>query len=84
MSTISIARRFGQGIVIDTSDGPFLIELEAGVGGTVMEPLVASRLKVTGPDDIPVHRREVFEQLHPRSFALRPAWSRTAERSTGY
>jgi carbon storage regulator CsrA len=55
----------GEDIIIDTPDGLVTVRMIATQGRL--------RVAVKAPKEIPVHRREVFEQIHPGRLDELPA-----------
>lgn len=53
-----LSRHCGEDIVIDTKDGLIVIRMVEFRGDKV-------RLGIVAPKTVPVHRREVFELIHP-------------------
>lgn len=52
-----LTRKVGQSIIIDTSDGPIVIQPVDMLCGKV-------RIGITAPKDLQVHRIEVYEAIH--------------------
>ena len=62
MGRLILSRRCGEEIVLDTSDGLVVVQVARISDGRV-------RLAVMAPAEVPVHRRHVFDAIHPGRLA---------------